>query len=153
VLTWTIGEDQKRTIRSGRQQQQTWIKWKCSSSHRFPPLSSPAFFPSSVLSRTAAPSTFSYMQQQLPQQIKWNSRHFISRLSSTLFFPPLLSLRRNCMHFYCMRFSLRPDRFSARFSALARVAQIRRHLSAPDAESNAFGLSAALRHRLTSNRD
>ena len=47
----------------------------------------------------------------------------------------------------------RPDRFSARFSALARVAQIRRRLSAPDAESNAFGLSAALRHRLASNRD
>jgi hypothetical protein len=38
-------------------------------------------------------------------------------------------------------------------TALARVAQIRCRLSAPDAESNAYGLSAALRHRLASNRD
>jgi hypothetical protein len=43
--------------------------------------------------------------------------------------------------------------FPAPRTALARVAQIRRRLSAPDAESNAFGLSAALRHRLASNRD
>jgi hypothetical protein len=76
VLTWTIGEEQKRTIRQAAAADLDKVEMQ-----QLPP------FPSSILSHTTATSTLPYMQQQLPQQIKWNSRHFISRLSSTLLFP------------------------------------------------------------------
>jgi hypothetical protein len=85
VLTWTIGEEQKRTIRQAAAADLDKVEMQ-----QLPPFPSSIlsrFFPSSILSHTTATSTLPYMQQQLPQQIKWNSRHFISRLSSTLLFP------------------------------------------------------------------
>jgi hypothetical protein len=153
VLTWTIGEEPKTTILQAattdldkvERQQLPLFSLLCplhSSSHHF-----------SLLSNAAA----------APEQIKWKSRHFISRHpsfsrhtsfpSATLLFPAQKLHALSACTFTACAFRCAQHRFSARFSALARVAQIRRRLSAPDAESNAFGLSAALRHRLASNRD
>jgi hypothetical protein len=146
VLTWTIGEEPKRTIRQAatadldkvEMQQLPLFSLLCplhSSSHHF-----------SLLSNAAA----------APEQIKWKSRHFISRhpfFPATLLFPAQKLHALSACTFTACAFPCAQDRFSARFSALARIAQIRRRLSTPDAESNAFGLSAALRHRLASNRD
>jgi hypothetical protein len=101
VLTWTIGEEPKRTIRQAatadldkvEMQQLPLFSLLCplhNSSHHF-----------SLLSNAAA----------APEQIKWKSRHFISRhpsFSRHTSFPCAETTCAFCMHFYCMRFSLRP---------------------------------------------
>jgi hypothetical protein len=72
-----------------------------------------------------------------------------------LFFPVVLfhpSFSRPSFKLSCA-FPCAQARFHPHFSASARTTQIRRRLRAPTAENSAYGISAALRHRLTPNRD
>ena len=113
-------------------------------------------FPSSVLSR------FFSLLCPLPHS---SSLHFFLHAAAApaadkvefppLYFPPLFHSFFPATAFPAQKLHalLLHALFTAPSTALARIAQIRRRLSAPDAESNAFDLSTALRHHLASNRD